>query len=40
MNGNNNKYDNGSPVDELEDLWRDMSVALACCKVFNSLILL
>jgi hypothetical protein len=31
----NGHYDNNdNPVDELEDLWRDMSVALACSKVF------
>ncbi|XP_062216720.1 protein CHROMATIN REMODELING 35-like isoform X2 [Phragmites australis] len=31
-----NHHDKGSPVDELEDLWRDMSVALACSKTIGS----
>ncbi|KAL6649278.1 hypothetical protein ACP70R_013502 [Stipagrostis hirtigluma subsp. patula] len=31
-----NHHDNGNPVDELEDLWRDMSVALACSKTIGS----
>ncbi|KAL5217914.1 hypothetical protein ABZP36_018598 [Zizania latifolia] len=35
-NGNLNHYDNGGPVDELEDLWRDMSIAVACSKTIGS----
>ncbi|PNT78123.1 protein CHROMATIN REMODELING 35 isoform X4 [Brachypodium distachyon] len=36
-NGNYDRYDNNdSPVDELEYLWRDMSLALACSKTIGS----
>uniref|UniRef100_A0A0E0CVM6 Helicase ATP-binding domain-containing protein n=1 Tax=Oryza meridionalis TaxID=40149 RepID=A0A0E0CVM6_9ORYZ len=35
-NGNFDQYDNSSPVDELEGLWMDMSLAMACSKTVGS----
>lgn len=38
-NGNFDQYDNSSTVDELEGLWMDMSLAMACSKVYHWLFL-
>uniref|UniRef100_A0A0E0NQ45 Uncharacterized protein n=1 Tax=Oryza rufipogon TaxID=4529 RepID=A0A0E0NQ45_ORYRU len=35
-NGNFDQYDNSSTVDELEGLWMDMSLAMACSKTVGS----
>ncbi|XP_044982712.1 protein CHROMATIN REMODELING 35-like [Hordeum vulgare subsp. vulgare] len=36
-NGHYNHYDsNDNPVDDLDDLWNDMSIALACSKTIGS----